>query len=167
MNYSPSAVPIGGGSKRAPPPPIRIAGSSYASSNSHYGGRRGSASALLYDLPSGSPRNTEFSSLPSNRQSQSRILSSPPPTEELLYSIPTPGSPPTRVSRPIAPRITSPRRPHHSQSPPPPPGRSRVSTSLPPAPTQKELDDYEALCRTLYVLVPFLHTYLSSDASCR
>ncbi|KAF8608701.1 hypothetical protein BDV93DRAFT_518771 [Ceratobasidium sp. AG-I] len=141
-------MPIGGGSKRAPPPPIRIAASSYASSNSHYGGRRGSASALLYDLPSASPRTTDYSSLPSNRQ-QSRILSSPPPTEELLYSIPTPGSPPTRVSRSITPRVTSP-RPQNSQSPPPPPHRSRVSTSLPPAPTQKELDDYEALCRTFF-----------------
>ncbi|KAG8741517.1 hypothetical protein FRC12_015641 [Ceratobasidium sp. 428] len=100
-------------------------------------------------MPSASPRKTEYGSSSSNRPPQSRILSSPPPTEELLYSIPTPGSPPTRVSRPIAPRVTSPRRLQHSQSPPPPPSRSRGS-SLPPAPTQRELDDYEVLCRSFF-----------------
>lgn len=150
MNYSQVPSPMGGG-KRAPPPPIRIAQSSYTPANSYYGptSRRGSASTLLYDMPSASPRKTDYGTS-TNQYSQSRILSSPPPTEELLYSIPTPGSPPVRVSRSTTPRVTSPRRSNHPTSPPPPPARSRGSMSLPPAPTQKELDDYEALCRAFF-----------------
>ncbi|QRV79431.1 hypothetical protein RhiJN_07446 [Ceratobasidium sp. AG-Ba] len=146
MDFSPLPSPVGGGSvKRAPPPPIRIAQSSYTSSTSSHYGRRGSASALLYDLPSASPRKFEYGSSASHRVGQSRAMSSPPATEELLYSLPAPGSPPTRVSRPPVPRVGSPR----VQSPPPPPGRPRGS-SLPPAPTQKELDDYEAICRAFF-----------------
>jgi hypothetical protein len=168
MDFSPSPSPIGGG-KRAPPPPLRIAQSSYTPSNSYYGpgSRRGSASTLLYDMPSASPQKMEYGSSADRRRSQSRILSSPPPTDDLLYSIPTPGSPPVRVARSTTPRVNSPRdrRSNLPQSPPPPPARSRGSTSLPPAPTQKELDDYEALCRALYVL--FLHLHFCSNARCR
>ncbi|CAE7226133.1 unnamed protein product [Rhizoctonia solani] len=134
-----------GSIRRAPPPPLHIAQSNYTPPNY---GRRGSASALLYNGPqSGSPRKIEYGS--ANRLSQSRILSSPPATEELLYSIPTPGSPPVRVSRPRN-SIMNPRRSVHPQSPPPPPARSRTSASLPPEPTQRELDDYEFLCRRFF-----------------
>ncbi|KAH7339470.1 hypothetical protein B0J17DRAFT_655282 [Rhizoctonia solani] len=149
MDFSSSPSPMGS-LRRAPPPPIRIAQSSYTPPN-HVSSRRGSASTLLYDMPSASPRKMEYGSA-NNRHSQSRILSSPPATGELLYSIPTPGSPPIRVSRTPAPRTSmmSPRRSVHPQSPPPPPARPRASISLPPEPTQRELDDYEFLCRRFF-----------------
>jgi hypothetical protein len=149
MEFSSSPSPMGSG-KRAPPPPIRIAQSSYTPPN-YVSSRRGSASTLLYDMPSASPRKMEYGSA-NNRHSQSRILSSPPATEQLLYSIPAPGSPPVRViGPPVRNSTMSPRRSVYAQSPPPPPARSRGSTSLLPEPTQKELDEYEALCRQLYV----------------
>ncbi|KAG8724322.1 hypothetical protein FRC11_002144, partial [Ceratobasidium sp. 423] len=144
MEFSSSPPPMGS-VRRAPPPPIRIQ-SSYTPPN-YMSSRRGSVATLLYDMPPASPgKMMQYGS--NNRHSQSRILSSPA-TGELLYSIPTPASPPIRVSRPPAPRnsVMSPRRSVHPQSPPPPPARSRTSTSLPPEPTQKELDDYEFLCR--------------------
>ncbi|CEL61043.1 hypothetical protein RSOLAG1IB_04283 [Rhizoctonia solani AG-1 IB] len=148
MEFSSSPSPMGSG-KRAPPPPIRIAQSSYTPPN-YVSSRRGSASTLLYDMPSASPRKMEYGSA-NNRHSQSRILSSPPATEQLLYSIPAPGSPPVRViGPPVRNSTMSPRRSVYAQSPPPPPARSRGSTSLLPEPTQKELDEYEALCRQFF-----------------
>ncbi|KEP53413.1 hypothetical protein V565_031500 [Rhizoctonia solani 123E] len=148
MDFSSSSSPMGS-VRRPPPPPLHIAQSSYTPPKY---GRRGSASTLLYTGPqSGSPRKIEHYGSANNRHSQSRILSSPA-TGELLYSIPTPGSPPVRVSRPPAPRtsVMSPRRSAHPQSPPPPPARSRTSISLPPEPAQKELNDYEFLCRRFF-----------------
>ncbi|QRW21371.1 hypothetical protein RhiXN_06360 [Rhizoctonia solani] len=115
MEFSSSPSPMGSG-KRAPPPPIRIAQSSYTPPN-YVSSRRGSASTLLYDMPSASPRKMEYGSA-NNRLSQSRILTSPPATEQLLYSIPAPGSPPVRISGPQFAIAHESRRSVYPQSPP-------------------------------------------------